>query len=365
MTHAYSFSSRTPTPASGRRTLRFTALALGASLALALTGCSGGENAAVDESAVTLIVHDSFPNDEFAAAASEATGLDVEVISAGDGGELTNKLVLTKGAPLADAFFGVDQIFASRVIESDTVDPYIPENLPAQAADYLADDTDLLIPIDMGATCINIDPAWFDEEGLEAPETYEDLTSPEYRGLTVLLDPTASSTGASFLAGTVAYFGEDKYLQYWEDLMANDARVEQGWSDAYYGQFTQGGEGGVKPIVVSYSSSPAATLTEDGAATTTAALLETCSSQVEYAGVLAGAENPEGAQAVIDYMLGTEFQDTIAETMYMYPIHEDAEIPTEWEKFAPTPTNPHDLSAAELGAGLDGWLKTLSETIEQ
>ena len=49
----------------------------------------------------------------------------------------------------------------------------------------------------------------------------------------------------------------------------------------------------------------------------------------------------------------------------MYPINVEAAVPTEWEEFAPTPTDPHDLSAAELGAGLDGWLKALSETIEQ
>lgn len=351
-------------PRTTMRAAAVAALALGSSLALLLSGCSGAEESA-DTNTVTLIVHDSFPNDEFAAAASEATGYDVEVISAGDGGELTNKLVLTKGAPLADAFFGVDQIFAARVLDSDTVEPFTPEGLPDGADAYFADGSDALIPIDVGATCINIDPAWFDEEGIAPPASYEDLTAPEYRGLTALLDPTGSSTGASFLAGTVAHFGEDGYLDFWNDLIANDARVEQGWSDAYYGQFTQGGEGGTLPIVVSYSSSPAATVTDDGAATTTAALLDTCSSQVEYAGVLAGAENPEGAQAVVEYMLSSDFQDTIAETMYMYPVDSSAAVPSEWEEFAPLPSEPNDLSASELGAGLDEWLKSVSEVIEQ
>lgn len=57
---------------------------------------------------VTLVVHDSFPNEDFAKAASEAAGYDVKVVSAGDGGELTSQLVLTQSAPIADAFFGVD-----------------------------------------------------------------------------------------------------------------------------------------------------------------------------------------------------------------------------------------------------------------
>src|SRR5690606_15672902 len=145
------------------------------------------------------------------------------------------------------------------------------------------------------------------------------LVASEYENLTVLLDPTSSSTGASFLIGTIAHFGEEGYLEYWSSLVDNGARIEQSWNDAYYTHFTAGNPDGTYPIVVSYSSSPGYTITEDGTASTTAAPLATCSSQVEYAGVLAGAANPEGARAVIDYLLSPEFQDTIADTMYVYP----------------------------------------------
>ena len=318
----------------------------------------------VTPSKVTLIVHDSFvPEEDFEDAASAATGYAVDVITAGDGGELTNQLVLTKGAPLADAFFGVDHIFASRLIQHDVVEPYLSAELPARAADFAVDEVGSLTAIDLGATCINVDTPWFETEGVTVPETYEDLAKPEYENLTVLLDPTSSSTGASFLIGTIAHFGEDGYLDYWSSLIDNGARVEQSWNDAYYTHFTGGNSEGTYPIVVSYSSSPGYTITEDGTASTTAAPLATCSSQVEYAGVLAGAENPEGAQAVIDYMLSEDFQNSIADTMYVYPIDENASVPAEWAEFAPLPDSPNDLTAAEIGAGRDGWLKALSEVI--
>ncbi len=334
-------------------------------LGLALTGCApssdaGGGADPDGRGTVTLIVHDSFPNDDFAAAASEATGYDVEVVSAGDGGELTSQLVLTSGAPVADAFFGVDNVFASRVVDGGVTEPYLPEGLPERAKEHLYDEQGSIVPIDLGATCINIDPAWFDQHGIAEPKGYEDLTAPEYRGLTVLLDPSTSTTGASFLVGTVAAFGEDGFADYWKRLAANDARIEQGWTEAYNGQFTQGGGDGTFPIVLSYSSSPAWTVTEDGSATTTAALLDTCSSQVEYAGVLQGAANPEGARAVIDFMLSREFQDTIADTMYVYPIDAEAHVPDEWQQFAPLPEAPNDLTPAEIGAGRDAWLKSWS-----
>jgi thiamine transport system substrate-binding protein len=372
-------TTRTRTSITGRnggRPLR-ACLALTAALALGLTGCAaGGSNGeGASDKKVTLVVHDSFPNDEFAAAASAATGYEVTVVSAGDGGELSSQLVLTKGAPIADAFFGIDNSFASRIVDNEVAEPFAPaEPMPPRAAELAAqlvpggsDDAASIaafpmVPIDLGATCINIDPAWFEEQGIEEPASYEDLAGERYRGLTVVLDPTASSTGASFLIGTVAEFGEDGFEGYWSALAANDARIAQGWDEAYYTHFTQGGDG-TYPIVLSYSSSPAYTVAEDGSASTTKALLDTCSSQIEYAGVLAGAANPEGAKAVVEYMLSREFQDTIAETMYMYPVDEEAFLPAEWTEFAPLPSAPRDLSPTQIGAGLDDWLKAWSAAV--
>lgn len=319
-----------------------SSIALVAGISLVLTGCASpsGETGGAAPDKVTLIVHDSFPGDEFAEAASLATGYDVEVITAGDGGELTSQLALTAAAPVADAFFGVEKIFVSRLTDYDV--------LSGEA-----------VPVTLSASCINIDTGWFNHHGVAEPTSYEDLASEQYRGLTVLLDPVSSTTGASFLIGTVARFGEDGFADYWQQLADNDVRIEQSWSDAYYGQFTGGGEGSY-PIVLSYSSSPAWTLTDDGEASTTKALLDTCSSQVEYAGVLKGAANPEGAQAVVDYMLSREFQDTIAETMYVYPVDAEAYVPEEWQRFAPMPSNPNDLTAEAIGAGREAWLKTWS-----
>ena len=313
---------------------------------------------------VTLIVHDSFPNEEFAQAASAATGFDVKVIVAGDG-ELSSQLVITKAAPLADAFFGVNNIYAARLIDNDVVAPFEPaQPLPARAQQFAAQfGSDAgpfpMVPITLGAACLNIDPAWFAERGIPEPESFADIAREEYRGLSVLLDPSSSSTGSAFLIGTVAALGEAGFEDYWAQLANNGARIESSWSDAYYGQFTQGGDG-TFPIVLSYSSSPAWTLTEDGSASTTKALLDTCTTQIEYAGVLEGAANPAGAKAVVDYLLSREFQDTIADTMYVYPVDDAAAVPADWERFAPLPVAPHDLTPAEISAGLDRWLRAWS-----
>lgn len=379
MTYAHSRLVRTM---SVRKASVRTGAALGLTLtaALALTGCAPGAdagpsgNSSTSNNTVTLVVHDSFVDgDAFSKAASEATGYDVKVMTAGDGGELANKLVLTKGAPIADAFFGVDNTFVSRIIENDVVQQVAYEQVPARAAELAAQITDNsvggsefgAVPVDLGATCINIDTAWFAANDIDEPVSFEDLADAKYKDLTVLLDPTASSTGASFMIATVAAFGEDEFADYWKQLTANGARMVQGWSDAYYGEFTGASDTGTRPIVVSYSTSPAFTVNEDETLSTTKALLDTCSTQIEYAGVLQRTENPEGAQAVVEYLLSNDFQQSIADEMYMYPADEAITLPAAWAQFAPLPTaeQVHDVDPSTISTGLTGWLRSLGDVI--
>ncbi len=362
------------------RVMGLSILAVPLAATLGLIGCSSGAdggaevaNSEAANKAVTLVVHDSFVDGEaFSAAASAATGYDVEVMTAGDGGELTNKLVLTQGAPIADAFFGVDNTYASRLIDNDVVDPVPADALPDRAVALglaltgAAEGAELpLVPVDMGATCVNIDTEWFANEGIAEPQSFDDLVDSTYRDLTVLLDPTASSTGASFMIATVSAYGEAGFADYWKALGDNGARMVQGWSEAYSGEFTGASDTGTRPIVVSYSTSPAFTVNDDGTESSTRALLDTCSTQIEYAGVLAGAPNPDGARAVVEYLLSAEFQGGIADEMYMYPVDDSIALPASWEEFAPMPAEgqTHDLEPAEIQAGLQDWLRTLGDAV--
>jgi thiamine transport system substrate-binding protein len=85
---------------------------------------------------------------------------------------------------------------------------------------------------------------------------------------------------------------------------------------------------------LSYSSSPAAEIREDGKSQTVA-LLDECFRQTEFVGTLAGATNSEGAKALVEFLLSESFQNTIPGLMYVYPVNENAVIPTEWSEFGP------------------------------
>ncbi len=306
------------------------------------TGTSGGAEAG---GPVVLVTHDSFSLPKKLIKQFEAdTGYELELRANGDAGSMTSQLVLNVDNPLGDVAFGVDNTFAGRALEAGVFAPYRGE-WPAGVEDFAlpGDDEGVLTPVDNGDVCVNVDTAWFDAEGLEPPQTLEDLTDPAYEDLFVTSGATTSSPGFAFLLATIAAYGED-WPAYWEDLLDNGAKVVPGWEDAYFVDFTAGG-GGARPIVLSYDSSPAFTTTDDGSETTTAALLETCFEQVEYVGVLAGAENPAGAQAVVDWMLTPEVQAALPDSMYVFPVVDGVELPEAWAEFAPRPEEPLAVDA--------------------
>ena len=326
------------------------------------TGTSGGTEAG---GPVVLVTHDSFSLPKKLVKQFEAdTGYELELRSNGDAGSMTSQLVLNVDNPLGDVASGVDNTFAGRALEAGVFAPYRGE-WPAGVEDFAlpGDDEGVLTPVDNGDVCVNVDTAWFDEQGLEPPQTLEDLTDPAYEDLFVTSGATTSSPGFAFLLATIAAYGED-WPAYWEDLLDNGAKVVPGWEDAYFVDFTAGG-GGARPIVLSYDSSPAFTTTDDGSETTTAALLDTCFEQVEYVGVLAGAENPTGAQAVVDWMLTPEVQAALPDSMYVFPVVDGVEMPEAWAEFAPRPEEPLAVDAAEIDENRDAWLTEWQDLVSR
>jgi thiamine transport system substrate-binding protein len=351
-----------------RGTIQAAALAGTTGIALLVAGCSdgsapAGQGSGGDASAsgtVTLVTHDSWALDEkLVDRFEEESGLTVEVSAAGDAGTLVNQLVLTKDSPLGDAVFGIDNTFASRALEAGVVEEYAPAGLP-EGVEQVGG---ALTPVDQGDVCVNADEAWFEESGLEVPTTLEDLADPQYRDLLVVTNPATSSPGLAFLLATVGAFGEDGFEDYWTSLVDNGVKVADSWEDAYYVDFSGAGEGGERPLALSYATSPAFTVTEDGSASTTSALLETCFRQVEYAGVLAGSDNPEGARALVDFLLTQDVQAALPESMYMYPADPAVELPADWKKFAPQADAPFEVPPAEVSEHRDEWIERWTETV--
>ncbi|WP_019819262.1 thiamine ABC transporter substrate-binding protein [Saccharomonospora saliphila] len=323
------------------------------------SGCTltGGEDEpAGDLVTVTLVTHQSWAvPEEVVDAFEQRAGLRLDIRPEGDAGELTNTLVLSKDDPIADVAYGVDSTFASRALDAGVFEPYTSPEADRGPQRYAIDPRQRLSAVDVGDVCVNIDTEWFAERDVPEPTSLADLTEPEYEDLFVVPSPATSSPGLAFLLATVAEYGDDGWRDYWSALADNGAQVVSGWTEAYTQEFSGSSGEGDRPIVLSYASSPAAEVGQDGTPRTRA-LLDTCYRQVEYAGVVAGTEHPEEAGRVVDFLLSHEFQATLARNMYVYPTRQGVDLPEGWSRVAPLPQDPLSLPADRVTDHRERWI---------
>jgi len=328
---------------------------------VAVAACSGGD----EPNSLTLLTYDSFPSedgdpvvvalDEFTAA----TGIDVEIIKSADTGTMVSSAALTAGNPEADVMWGVDSTFLSRAIDAEIFEPYEAEGL-----DDLHDELTALVPgfdatpVDFGDVCINYDIEALEREGIAIPESLGELTRADYAGKLVVQNPALSSPGLAFLLATIATFGEEGWEQYWRDLRANDVLVANGWTEAYYGDFTRAG--GDRPLVVSYGSSPPfeVLFAEEPMSDAASGVIEsTCYRQVEFAGILRGTDASENAGQLIDFLISERFQREVALGLFVFPANADVELQPEFVQYATIPENPIAIDSTLVDANRTEWIE--------
>lgn len=337
------------------KTLRAAAV-LGA-VALLTAGCTLASPSGNTASTVTLVTHDSWAApQQLLDAFQQQTGITLQIIKKGDAGALTNTLVLTKANPIGDVAYGVDSTFASRALSEGVFDSYTSPEADRGPQRYAVDSEHRMSAVDLGDVCLNVDTGWFSRRNLPVPASYDDLTDAKYRDLLVVEDPATSSPGLAFLLGTVAKYGEQGWRDYWAKLKDNGMKADSGWEEAYSQDFSGSAGKGPRPIVVSYASSPAAEVGEDGKPRTKA-LLSTCYRQVEYAGVLAGTKQAGKARKVIDFLLSQQFQSSVAENMYVYPTRQGVDLPGGWAQVAPLPSDPATLPGDRVQGGREQWIQ--------
>jgi thiamine transport system substrate-binding protein len=317
---------------------------------------------------LVIMTHDSFDiSSDVVEAFESENNVKVTFLKAGDAGEVLNRAILTRSNPLADVLYGVDNTFLSRALENDLFEGYESPALSDIPTALILDETHHMLPVDWGDVCLNYDVQWFEDENLAPPGTLEDLAAPAYKGLTVVENPATSSPGLAFLLATVDYFGEQGYGEYWRALRENDVRVENGWKEAYYGQFTAASDGD-RPIVVSYATSPAAEVyysegQYEVPPTASVTAPGTCFRQVEFVGILKGTRQLRLARAFVDWMLSQTFQEDIPLHMWVYPANQQAELPQVLTSFGAQATGPATLPPDEIAANREAWIEGWTEIV--
>lgn len=346
-------------------------------LALSLAGCAAREEAASPAvatqppfpSVLTVMTHDSFSiSAEVLVEFEWSHNAKVQFVKGGDAGTMLNKAILSKDAPLADVLYGVDNTFLSRALNEGIFEPYASPALALVPDDLRLDPENRALPIDTGDVCLNIDRAYFAEHHLKVPSSLDDLSRPEYQGLLVVQNPATSSTGLAFLLATVGVFGDPGYLDYWQELTANDVLVVDGWETAYNAEFSGSAGRGPRPIVVSYGSSPVfevvyAADALDEPPTRAIVADHTCFRQIEFAGILRGTANRSLAEAWIDFMLSRPFQEGMPLQMYVFPVNREAKLDPVFQEYLSVPDRPVVVAPAEIEAKRETWINAWREVV--
>jgi thiamine transport system substrate-binding protein len=225
-----------------------------------------------------------------------------------------------------------------------------------------------VVPVDYGYVTLNIDKAWFAKSGLALPTSLADLAQPAYARLLVVENPATSSPGQAFVFATIAGLGEAAAFDWWAKMRANGVKVAKGWTEAYYTEFSR--NGGTRPIVVSYASSPAAEVfyaKEKLAESPTANLFLKGGvfRQVEGVALVKGG-NPAARQAAgafIEFLRSAPAQAALQTTMWMFPAETGAVRVEVIQKHASEPTAYDNPTSAQMEQQAKGWVQRWTQVV--
>lgn len=276
-----------------------------------------------EEPALVVYTYDSFVSEWGAAPIlgplfEKATGIKVEFVQKGDGGQLLSALVLERKEPRADLVIGLDNSLAPKALAEDILEPYAAKALAGIPEELRFDPSNRLLPFDYGHFAV----IWDSEKLAVPPKSLEELASPAYAKKLILMDPRTSTPGLGFLAWTKAVYGS-AWKDYWERLRPNVLAMTPGW-DTGYGLFTAG----EAPLVLSYATSPAYHKEYDKTERYRALpFAEGHPTQIEAAGLVKGARHKKNAQAFLEFLLSPECQAELPLTQWMLPVNPQAKLP--------------------------------------
>ena len=311
---------------------------------------------AQDRPVLTVMTYDSFvsdwgPGPQVEAAFEATCGCDLRLVGTGDGAALLARLRLEGKRTNADVVLGLDTNLTAAAAATGL---FAPHGRPARGLDLPVPwDDPVFLPYDWGYFAFVYDTGRI----AAAPGSFAELAASDLK--IVIQDPRSSTPGLGLLLWVEAAHGEGA-AGIWAGLSDNIVTVTKGWSEAY-GLFLDG----EADMVLSYTTSPAYHLIaegDDGKAA--AAFAEGHYLQIEVAGKVASTDQPDLADAFLDFMLSERFQAIIPTTNWMYPVITPADgLPEGFETLiAPSPALlfPAAEAPAARDRALQTWLAALA-----
>ena len=162
------------------------------------------------------------------------------------------------------------------------------------------------------------------ENNLTMPQSWQDLTKPEYKGLIQVASPQSSGTAYTALATLVQLWGEDQAFEYLKKLHQN------------VGQYTKSGSApgkaaarGETLIGIGFLHDHAKQI-KNGFPLVLVVPTEGTGYEIGGLSIIKNSRNPENAKKFVDFMLSKEGQEIGASIdMFQVPTNVNAAIPPE------------------------------------
>jgi iron(III) transport system substrate-binding protein len=303
-------------------------------LPAALAAFMFGLAASTAHAETTLTVYTALEADQLKAyqAQFETEYPDVKIKWVRDStGIITAKLLAEKAAPQADVVMGVAASSLLVLEKEGMLQPYAPKGVDKLSKVYV-DDAKVPSWVGMdvwGATvCFNTVEAA--KLGLKKPESWRDLTKPEYAGKIVMPNPASSGTGFFDVTAWLKIFGETEGWAYMDKLHANIAQYTHSGSkpckQAAAGEF---------PIGIAFEYR-AAKLKAGGAPIDLVFPKEGLGWDVEATALMKGTKNLEAARKLADWSASKSanelYEKNFAIVAYPGVAKPDAFIPANYEQ---------------------------------
>lgn len=331
--------------------LTFATTTLAATAAVTTLAVSSAQ---AETPVLTVYTYDSFTSDwgpgpVIEKAFEEVCGCDLNLVGLGDGAALLARLKLEGARTEADVVMGLDTSLIAAAKETGLFKE------TAVTAEYtlpVAWTDPVFAPYDWGYF------TFVHNKDLTPPANFKALGESDLK--IVIQDPRSSTPGLGLLMWVKAAYGAEAPA-IWDGLADNVVTVTKGWSEAY-GLFLEG----EADMVLSYTTSPAYHLiAEEDDSKAAAAFDEGHYMQIEVAGVLSGTDQPELAEAFLNFMVSDVAQSILPTTNWMYPaVTPAAGLPAGFETLtipAKALLTPSEEVPAIREEALAEWLKALSQ----
>jgi len=135
----------------------------------------------------------------------------------------TSKLISEKEDPIADVIFGVAATSILELENHDLLEGYNPEGLDRLDSKFKDEDNDpvLWTGDDAYVAAIAVNTAELEAEGLDVPESYDDLLDPQYEDMIIMSNPASAGTSYLTISSFLQFTDEDDGWNYMDDLHKN------------------------------------------------------------------------------------------------------------------------------------------------